>query len=196
MDLKKTLKALCMLTATASIPMAANAQFEKGDNVLGVGIGVLGGYSVGWSGSGVTQSPAFSLHFDHAMGELGPGTWGLGGYVGYKTTSYKQNFIYYNYDYRYTFLVVGARGTWHYNDWHSDKLDTYAGVLLAYKSVSFKDNTDYRNSSYLNTYTYSGSGFGPGAFIGARYYFTDKIGAYAELGYGITLIQLGLTVKF
>ncbi|MEO5584438.1 MAG: hypothetical protein ABIQ75_03200 [Flavobacteriales bacterium] len=194
MNVKTTLKALCLLTATASIPMVTNAQFEKGDNVLGVGIGVLGGYNVGLSGSGVTQSPAFSLHFDHAMGELGPGTWGLGGYVGFKTTSYKYDYIYYNYDRRYTFLVFGARGTWHYNSWHTDKLDTYAGVLLAFKSVSVKDNTDY--GAYPNNYSYSGSGFGPGAFIGARYYFSDNIGAYAELGYGITVIQLGLTVKF
>lgn len=177
--------------------LVTNAQsFSEGDNVLGAGVGLLGGYSVGWSGSGVSQSPALNLHFDHGMGELGPGTWGLGGYVGYKTIKYESNYIYYNYDYKYTYLVVGARGTWHYNEWHgNDKLDTYGGAMLAYRSVSFTDNTDYGAYGYLNTYSYSGSGVGLSVFAGARYFFSDKIGAYGEMGYGITWLQLGLAVK-
>lgn len=175
----------------------SNAQsFSEGDNVLGAGVGLLGGYSVGWSGTGVSQSPAINLHFDHGMGELGAGTWGLGGYVGYKTINYESKYIYYNYDYKYTYLVVGARGTWHFNDWHgNDKLDTYGGVMLAYRSVSFTDNTDYGAYGYLNTYTYSGSGVGLSVFAGTRYYFSDKFGLYGELGYGISWLQLGLALK-
>ena len=190
------LKGVALLAAVACIPVVANAQFDEGDNVLGVGVGILGGYSVGWSGAGVTQSPALNVHFDHGMGDLGPGTWGLGGYVGYKTLSYTSKYIYYNYDYSYTYLVVGARGTWHYNEWHgNNKLDTYGGIMLAYRSVSFDDKTDYGAYGNLSAYSYSGSGIGFSGFLGARYYFTDNIGAYGELGYGLTVLQVGLSVK-
>jgi hypothetical protein len=30
----------------------------------------------------------------------------------------------------------------------------------------------------------------------ARYYFSDAIAGYAEVGYGITPVMLGLTLKF
>jgi hypothetical protein len=185
------------LVGVLSVANARAQSFEEGTNVLGVGVGVLGGYSIGFSGSGVSQSPAFLAFFDHGMGDLGPGQWGLGGYVGYKTISYKENYLnYYNYDYRYTFLVVGARGTWHYNEWHgNDKLDTYGGIMLAYRSISWKDETNYGQYGNLNNYTYSGSGVGFSGFLGARYKFTDKVGGFAELGYGITTLQLGVAFE-
>lgn len=193
----KLLNTIGALLCAASLPLTSQAQsFMEGDNVLGVGLGLLGGYGVGWSGSDYSQTPAINLHFDHGMGELGPGTWGLGGYVGYKSASYKARYLtYYNYDYRYTWLVIGARGTWHYNEWHGNsQLDTYGGVMLAYRGVSYKDQTDYGNFDHLK-YSYSGSGLGFSGFLGARYYFSDMFGAYGELGYGLTVLQLGLAVK-
>ena len=35
-----------------------------------------------------------------------------------------------------------------------------------------------------------------GIFLGGRYLFTDKIGAFAELGYDMSYLKLGLTGKF
>ena len=32
-------------------------------------------------------------------------------------------------------------------------------------------------------------------FVGARYYFTDKLAGMAELGYGITYLNLGVSLK-
>lgn len=197
MSTKKILNALGVLLVSASLPLSASAQFDQGDNVLGLGVGILGGYSVGWSGAGTSQSPALNLHLDHGMGELGPGTWGLGGFVGYKTISYKDNSSYYgySYNYHYTYLVVGARATWHYNEWHDKKWDTYGGVSLAYRHVSYKDNTNYGIYGDPNNYSYNGSGVGFGLFVGSRYYFTDKFGVYGELGYSLSLLQLGVTLK-
>ena len=42
---------------------------------------------------------------------------------------------------------------------------------------------------------YSYDSFGYNVFIGARYFFTDKIGAFAELGYGISYTTLGATFR-
>lgn len=192
---QKILNAVGVLLLSTSIPLSASAQFDQGDNVLGVGIGILGGYSVGWSGTGVSQTPALNFHFDHGMGDLGPGTWGLGGYVGYKTIKYTDNYYLYNYDYHYTYLVIGARGTWHYNEWHDDKWDTYGGVMLAYKSVTYKDNTNYGSYGDPYDYSYNGSGMGLSLFVGSRYYFTKSIAAYGELGYGLSWLQLGIDFK-
>ena len=189
-------KPLLAFALTASSGLAARAQFTSGDNILGAGIGIGGAYSNVGFNSGVSQSPAIGLHFDHGMGTLGPGEWGLGGYVGYKHLSYtERNSTYWTYDYSWTYFIIGARGTWHYNDWHTDKLDTYAGVMLAYNAVTYKDNTNYGSYSYLNTYSYGGSYVGFSGLLGARYWFSDKVGAYLELGYGVAAVQVGVSVR-
>jgi hypothetical protein len=199
MSTQKLLKAFGVLLLSASVPLSASAQFDEGDNVLGVGVGIGGNYGIGFTGNGVSQSPAIALHFDHGMGDLGPGTWGLGGFVGYKSYKYSYDNIYYfnNYtsSYKWTYTVIGARGTWHYNEWHgNDKLDTYGGLMLAYRAASFKDETKYpAGVSAFSEGSYSGITLS--GLIGARYFFTDKIGAYLEAGFGVSVLQLGLAVK-
>lgn len=178
--------------------LSASAQFGEGDNVLGVGVGIGGGYNVGF-GSGISQGPGIGLHFDHGMGDLGPGTWGLGGYLGYKTVSYKSAVPYWNYaeDYRWNYVTIGLRGTWHYNEWHGNsQLDTYGGLMLSYRSVSFKNNTVYPPNWVGNRYSWSGGGIGFSGLLGARYYFSDNIGAFAEAGFGVAILQLGLAARF
>ena len=191
--------AIATALVLAPIIPAAAQSFTEGNNVLGVGVGIGGNYGVGFSGSGVSQTPAIALHFDHGMGDLGPGVWGLGGFVGYKTYKYESDNLYFsgNYrtTYRWTYLVVGARGTWHYNEWHNnDKLDTYGGLMLAYRAATFKDETNYPQGTLAySAGTYSGISFT--GLVGVRYYFTDAVGAYLEAGYGVSLLQLGLAVK-
>lgn len=182
-----------------ALPLVSSAQFEAGDNVLGVGVGLGGSYGIGFSGAGVSQSPAIALHLDHGMGDLGVGTWGLGGFVGYKSYKYTyDNFWYNNYrsSYKWTYVVIGARGTWHYNEWHGvDALDTYGGLMLAYRAASFKDETVYpAGATSFNAGTYSGITLS--GLLGARYYFSDNLGAYLEAGFGVSVLQLGVSYKF
>lgn len=194
------LQAAALSVALLSLPSMAQAQFEEGDNVLGVGVGIGGGYGIGFSGSGVSQSPAIALHLDHGMGDLGAGVWGLGGFVGYKSISYNYDNVWfgggYKSSYKWTYLVIGARGTWHYNEWHGvDELDTYGGLMLAYRAASFKDETVYpAGAGTFNAGTYSGVTLS--GLLGARYYFANNLGAYLEAGFGVSVLQLGLTYKF
>lgn len=199
MKANQILKTAGLVLAAACLPALVSAQFEEGDNVLGVGVGIGGGYGIGFTGAGVSQTPALGVHFDHAMGDLGPGTWGLGGAIGYKTLSYKSDVAYWNYsyDYKWSYLTIGVRGTWHYNEWHgSDKLDTYGGLMLAYRNATFKDNTVYPDGWTGAKYSWSGSGVGFSGILGARYYFTDNIGAFLEAGFGYAVLQVGLAAKF
>lgn len=177
--------------------------FQQGDNVLGVGVGLGGSYGIGFTGSGVSQSPALALHLDHGMGDLGPGVWGLGGFLGYKSYGYEYDNFYgpgngnkYRSSYKWTYVVVGARGTWHYNDWHeNDKLDTYGGLMLAYRAATFKDETVYPQGTVsYSAGTYSGLSLT--GLVGVRYFFTEKIGGYLEAGFGVSVLQLGLAAKF
>lgn len=199
MKFRSTAHMASLALGLLAFPMVSSAQFEEGDNVLGVGVGIGGGYGIGFSGSGVSQSPAIALHFDHGMGELGPGQWGLGGFVGYKRISYNYDNVWfgggYKSSYKWTYLVIGARGTWHYNDWHGvDELDTYGGLMLAYRAASFKDETVYPAGAVnFNAGTYSGVSLS--GLLGARYYFANNFGAYVEAGFGVSVLQLGLTYK-
>ena len=166
--------------------------------MLGVGVGIGGNYNVGFSGSSVSQSPALALHLDHGMGDLGPGVWGLGGFLGYKRIGYEYSYpgLGFANDYSSTYLVFGVRGSWHYNEWHqNDKLDTYGGVMLGYRSAKFSDNTVYPSGYNGLRFSSSDSGVDITGFLGARYFFSEKIGAYGEFGYGVSVLQLGLAVK-
>ncbi len=116
---------------------------------------------------------------------------GVGGYAGLSTYSYK----YYEY-YKETMtrMCFGVRGTFHFQ--LTEKLDTYAGLMLGLYTYSYKYsyNPDY---SYYDDYdlrnNHSDMSFS--SFIGARWYMSKNFGFNAELGYGFTYISAGLTFR-
>lgn len=63
--------------------------------------------------------------------------------------------------------------------------------MLGYNIVKYSSNGNDTNLS--NTY---GSGLGFSGFLGGRWFFSEKFGAYAELGYGVSVLGIGLTYKF
>ena len=58
---------------------------------------------------------------------------------------------------------------------------------IGYESVSYSNNI------------YGGSAFGSGIFVpihlGGRYFFSDNVGGFAELGTGIAPLMLGVTFQ-
>jgi hypothetical protein len=167
---------------------AVNAQlFSKGDKVINLGIGVpsyLGGNGY------ETKIPLVSGSFDYGLidGLLeGKASIGVGGYLGYTANRYKYLG---NHGYDFSYLIFGPRASFHYNP--IDNLDTYGGLLLGYNIVS--------SSAYGETAQFikpnNDSRFIPALYVGARYYFTDNIAAFAEIGYGVSLIEAGLSFKF
>ncbi len=188
--------ALVLFTIALGSAVRLQAQaFNVADNVVGLSFGVGGNYNtVGNSYS--SQTPAIGVSFENGFKELGPGVLGLGGYIGYKSLSSETRIGSLNYDWTYNYLIMGVRGTWHYNEWHGDpNWDTYGGLMLGYSNVTFKDNTNYPSGTpEYNAQSYSGINLS--AYLGARYYFTDNFGAHAELGYGIAVLNLGVSYKF
>ena len=88
--------------------------------------------------------------------------------------------------------MIGARGSYHFNELlnvDNPKVDIYGGAMLFYRGFSSK----YTGSGTPYDYNFGGIDFALHA--GGRYMFSQAIGAYAELGYGISPLQLGVTVQ-
>lgn len=111
----------------------------------------------------------------------------VGGFLGYSSAEF--NNVFYKLTSSYT--LIGARGAYHKE--FVDGFDTYGGIMLGYNIIS---NTFDPDPGALFTNAASASGLLYGGFVGARYHFTDMIGAHLELGYGIAIAQLGLSLKF
>ena len=164
--------------------MSAKAQvYEKGTNVASAGIGLgssIAGYTYG------SQTPGISLQYERGIAEAGPGVISLGGYLGFK--SYKYN---YGTDFteKWKYTIIGIRGAYHLTGLNVENLDLYGGLMLSYNILSYSDNSGVSHGSY-------GSAAGFSAFVGGRYYFAKTLAVMAELGYGVSYLNLGLALKF
>lgn len=187
-------RTLHTLTASVIATLSFGQAFEPGANVLTAGLGIGGHW--GAYGSYSSQSPGIGIAYEKATSiEVGPGVLGLGGYLGYKTLAAHERNGIYDYDFRWSYTILGFRGAYHWNEWHDvSKLDTYGGLMLSYNVVSFKDNTDYPSGTVHYSYS-SASGLGLSLYFGGRYYLSDNIGVYGELGYGIAYLTLGAAFK-
>lgn len=155
----------------------ANAQYEKGNIDVNVGFGL--GSTIG---AGKTQLPPLSLSVDYGYSDQ----ISIGGYLGY--TSSKDEFPILNYSWKFSYLIIGVRGAYHLD--LVENLDTYAGVMLGYNiaSAKFEGSLSGIPEPKVGGIAYSG-------FAGARYHFNEKLGVFGELGYGISFLNLGLTMK-
>jgi hypothetical protein len=158
----------------------AGASDVKGSKFLNAGIG-LGSYGLRGTG-GLPIVASFEQGFTRDISA------GLqGGFI-------QQTF---GSAWKYTYLYIGVRGSYHFNNAlniANPKLDVYGGAGLTYRRFSVKVTHDE-----LEEYGYNGNSAGDvilNLHAGGRYLFSEKVGGFAELGYGISPLQVGLTVKF
>ncbi|GAB3731926.1 hypothetical protein [Spirosoma lituiforme] len=146
---------------------------DKGSKLLNVGIGV-GGYGFG---VGYSSSVSFGASFE--VGVVKNIT--VGGFADYRRLSFSglggDGVSYY---------YLGARGSYHFNELlnlGTDKADLYAGIGLGYQGIS-------------GTYYYGGTGaiIVP-IHLGGRYFFSEKVGGFAELTTDVSPLRLGVTFK-
>ena len=166
----------------------AQKYFKKGDIVLNGGIGLgtnlyTGGY---WN----LTFPPIILTGDYAIEQAGPGMIGIGGFMGF--TGAKTRFYdpvkrdYYGINYNYSFL--GGRGSYHVDA--IEEFDLYGGIAVGLYIV----RTTYYGS--LKTSSIPKTGLAGGLFLGGKYYFQDNIGLFAELGYNISYLTIGVSFRF
>ena len=172
------MKKVLLLSLFTIVTIAFSAQktqaqeYEQGSLVANVGVGLGGGL-------GLPISASVDYGFKEKIS--------LGGFVGFSTTNEDLGFFKVN----YTYILVGARAGYHF-DLGVDKLDPYVGALLGYNAASV--GFEPEPGPPFNNITAGGVIFG--GFAGARYYITDNIGAFAELGYGLGTATIGVAYKF
>ncbi|HEY1010284.1 MAG TPA: hypothetical protein VGE58_09245 [Daejeonella sp.] len=179
--MKKTILILLAILI-ASITYAQ--PFQKGTTAANVGIGL--GTALGGLGK---SRPAISASVDHGLWEIGgPGVISLGGYLG--NTGYKYTDL--GYTAKWNYVVAGVRGAYHYNGFASvPNLDVYGGAMLGYNMVKY--SSDGNDNSLSGNY---GSGMGFSGFLGGRWFFNERIGVYTELGYGVSVLNAGVSFIF
>ncbi|MBK6966075.1 MAG: hypothetical protein IPH20_19675 [Bacteroidales bacterium] len=71
---------------------------------------------------------------------LDVGSIGVGAYLGYTSAKWQYNYFGSDWGYKYSSLIIGARGTFHYP--LVEKLDTYTGIMLGVNIVTDKSFGD------------------------------------------------------
>jgi hypothetical protein len=139
-----------------------------GQNFLNLGIGI---------GTYFNGTP-FGASFEHGFTDA----ISAGVFADYST--YNDGF-----GFKTNIFYGGLRGSYHFAkllNVGNPKFDPYAGLSIGYANVSYNGDIDAAYSSGLLV----------GVHAGARYFFTPNIGAFAEVGYGVAALNLGVSFKF
>jgi len=178
--MKKLLLFLCVATFSLTQLLAQESTFEKGDKVINIGLGFGNSY---YGSYYTSHPPAISGSFEVGVADnvLEKGSIGVGGIISFSTAKYTDY-------YKTSNFIIGARGIFHYP--LVDKLDTYTGLMLGYNFYKY---------TYYDLYT--GSDFSSNSaefawFVGARYYFSENFAVMGELGFGTTIFNVGIALKF
>jgi hypothetical protein len=149
-------------------------------------IGVNAGFGFGNNTWGNGFMPTFNLAGDYAIKDVinDGGSISLGAFFGIGGNKSENNFR------------LGVRGALHYT--FVDKLDTYGGIAMGLKHSKGKGNDSSNGYGSLMDEDSKETHFSfiP-IFAGARYMFTDQLGAYSEIAISkFAYFQIGLSVMF
>ncbi|KPL12419.1 MAG: hypothetical protein AMS26_17905 [Bacteroides sp. SM23_62] len=163
-----------------SIHITGTAQpFVKGDKAINLGLGID---STLYSGVGYdTGLPPLSASFEYGLTELGPGVLGIGSYFGLSFNKWIDTWSGSTYGWRYSSTIIGARGNYHYN--FSEKLDTYAGLMLGYDIISSKATVDW--PAFYDDLSANSSTFIWSFYVGAGNIFPNHLQPCLNLGTGL-----------
>jgi hypothetical protein len=150
--------------------------FQKGDKIVNLGIGI-GGLGV------------------NATGEYGiADNIGIGAFLAYERRTFSYLYSSLGGNYGRNEITVGARAAYHAGELLNDKLDPYVAAGLG----AYIYNDPYWDYD-VRTNSWTGKSFVLPTFlfrIGARYAFSEKLGAFGDIGTGGSWIQGGVTFKF
>jgi hypothetical protein len=175
--MKRILLVAVMLIVAISMSFAQMA-YNKGDQVINLGLGI-GGFAGGYGSSGIAITGGYESGVTENIS--------VGGVVGYSSSTYDYGFGSGD-SWKYTYILIGARGAYHLDLLHKSNFDTYGGILLGYNIVSYSGPS-------LGYYSPGASYLAFGIFVGGRYYFDPNWAVQAELGYGLGILNIGIAYK-
>lgn len=195
--MKLIIKTVIILLIVKGLSMSANAQtsaYEKGEKVLNIGMS-LGYYGYGYFGNRTGFTLPLNASLEYGITE----EISAGPYIGYARWSYKYNNGFGDTKYSWTFMTVGARGSFHYTkilneltdgDINEEKVDLYISLLLGAEVRTYKDDGGfnyYDNDTVIR--------LGPN--LGVRYLVSKNFGVYLEGGRGtFGWLNFGLAARF
>ncbi|MCE3226818.1 MAG: hypothetical protein K0S32_1369 [Bacteroidetes bacterium] len=216
----KTTKIILLVIALIVVAMISNAQnsktknsssssggkcFNENSKVLNLGVGFWSHYyrKYGRGNYAYHSSPVFNLSYEQSLKQqVGPGFLGVGAFLGYQRTYlryddyyYKNNRYYWKQSWTYSYIAF--RAAYHADALMTDKAELYFGANagLRFSTYRFETNTDDPD---VRIYDVKESTIYPAwaLFVGGRFYFTDNIGIFGELGYGMSWLTVGASIKF
>ncbi len=168
---------IILLGASADL----KGQFREGEILVNGSLGLRPNIS------GDIDLPLISLSGEYAATE----NISAGPYIGYTQSTE---------DFRPTFdivarnrlIIVGLRGSFSLE--LTRNFDLYAGGYIGYTAATTEviEGDTFFNTNLLGLNV---GGERLAAFIGARYLIDNRFGFYGELGYGLSLVNVGLSVN-
>ena len=158
----------------------AKAQFKTGEMLGSAGLGI------GAQVNGNTLIPPVSLMGEYAITENILG----GVYVGY--TSSREESVPFNLIWNNNLVILGVRGS--YNLELTKDFDVYGGAFVGYTFASTRI-IEGTMPLFGNLTAFGVSETRLAGFIGGRYLFDNKFGVFGEIGYGISFVNVGLTIN-
>lgn len=153
---------------------------------IGIPLGKYGKFDHNFNGSDESNSPSFIIQLEK---DWKP-DFSMGAYVGYAGQKQEWNFT----EVKYNYYRFGTVLTYEMNNWLSEMNISPENGIEMYASVKTGLSLENRKSSYSqldngNNRIVSDNSrnkllFDLGVVLGSRYYFTDQLGIFAELGWG------------
>jgi hypothetical protein len=180
--MKRILLISLLLVIAVSLSFSQIA-YKKGDQVVNLGFG-LGGLASAYGSSGIAITGGYEYGVNENIS--------VGGVLGFSSSTED----WYSGQYKYTYILIGARGSYHYDLFHNPNIDTYGGLLVGYNIVSSSWTwaNGYSSANWI-TPSNSSSYLEFGLFVGGRYYFDPHWAVQAELGYGLGILNIGIAYK-
>lgn len=180
---------LGVLSTTLSQPLT----FEQ--QSIGISIGIPSMYDHAYT----SQSPAVTARYEYGLSDkIGIGYIGVGGLLSIAGGKYNSPIMSETVSYEFSQTLIGPRAAYHFDmvdltgnkDWN--KLDLYGGAFLGLKFESAKYTDPITDKKFKDNNTKLATDI----FAGIRYAFTPNIGAFGEIGFGVSYLSVGVSFRF
>jgi hypothetical protein len=194
--MKNIVKLLGIIVVGAALPASIFALDWQAypDSIKAGNITMNAGVGLGTPLHGNMSIPPLVLNVDYAL-PMGGIPFTLGGFFGFNQSKYDYDWGNYGYTYTYTGTAFGARLAYHPN-LGVKNLDAYTTFALGYYLYGAKAEYTGEWGAISQPSPKNYDTFYYGFNLGARYFFTPALGAWAELGYSaLSYITAGISVK-
>ena len=157
----------------------AYAQHVQGDINANVGLGIAPVFGVG-----KVKLPPVGVSVEYGIQD----DISVGGYLGF--SQYGEEFQ--GGKWRYSYIIIGPRASYHLSNLLKapEELDLYAGVFLGYLVGTSRWDGDGPEIGKSKV-----GGLGWSGHLGARYAIQENLSVFGEVGYGISVLQIGVSFK-